>query len=302
VIFFTFGGYIADMKILRVLLVLSVFLPELVSAQSFYATRRERSLILTAGVGTSTYLGELKDDGFHIDAKPNFNVGLQYFFFPRIAARVEFNYFRLAGSDAKDNSPERVTRNLSFFSNNYEFSLTGQVNLFPNQTRFYQRPFLNVYGLLGAGVMHMNPKAELDGKKYALQPLQTEGVKYSRIQPVIIYGIGGKIKAGPFFNISLEAAWRKMFTDYLDDVSTVHKDPASFSNPIAARLADRRPEIGLATVAPGYIRGNPDKDDAYILFNMKVEFYLPDNFIFRNSGGGQRKLYSKKRKAFYKKR
>ena len=289
------------MKNLRVLFVLLLFLPEMADAQSFYANRRERSLILTVGLGSSTYFGELKGDGFSIDAKPNINAGLQYFFTPRISARAELNYFRLAGSDAKDNSPERRGRNLSFFSNNYELSLTGQINLFPNQTRFYQRPAFNFYGVLGAGVMRMNPKAELDGETYELQPLQTEGVRYSRIQPVIIYGIGGKIKAGPFFNVSLEAAWRKMFTDYLDDVSTVHKDPASFDDPIAAALSDRRPEIGKALAEPGHIRGNPDNDDAYVLFNVKVEYYLPENFLFKN-GGGQRKLYNKKRKAFYRKR
>lgn len=289
------------MRVLRVLLVLVVLLPEIASSQSFYATRRERSLILTAGVGTSTYLGELKDDGFSIDAKPNFNLGLQYFFFPRISARVEFNYIRLAGSDAEDNHPDRVSRNLSFFSNNYELSLAGQVNLSPMGMRFYQRSILNFYGVAGAGVMFMNPKAELNGETYALQPLQTEGVEYSKVQPVLIYGIGGKIKINPFFNVSLEASWRKMFTDYLDDVSTVHKDPASFSDPIAAQLADRRPELGLPTAPPGHIRGNPDKDDSYALFNLKIEYYLPSNFLFSDNSS-QRKLYNKKRKSYYRKR
>jgi hypothetical protein len=283
------------------LIIVIISLPEVVSSQSFYATRRERSLILSVGTGVSTYFGELKSDGFSIDAKPNLNAGLQYFFFPRISARAEFNYIRLGGSDEKDNAPERVSRNLSFFSDNYELSLTGQVYLSPNGGRFYQRSVLNFYGIAGAGIMYMNPKAELNGEKYALQPLQTEGEEYSKIQPVIIYGIGGRVKVSPFFNISLEVAWRKMFTDYLDDISTVHKDPASFSDPIAAQLADRRPELGLATVPEGYIRGNPDNKDAYMLTNLKIEYYLPSNFLFGNSNS-QRKLYKNKRKGYYKRR
>lgn len=284
-----------------ILFILVIALPEVGNSQSFYATRRERTLILTVGTGVSTYFGEFKADGFSIDAKPNFNAGLQYFFFPRISARVELNYVRLAGSDAKDDSPERVTRNLSFFSDNFELSLSGQVNLSPNGIRFYQRSKLNFYGIAGAGVLYMNPKAELNGEKHALQPLQTEGKEYSKIQPVLIYGIGGRVKISPFFNIGLEVGWRKMFTDYLDDVSTVHKDPASFSDPIAAQLADRRPEIGLTTVPEGYIRGNPDSKDAYMLTNLKIEYYLPSNFLFGDTNS-QRKLYKNKRKNYYKRR
>ncbi|MFM8914312.1 MAG: hypothetical protein ACKOE6_15555, partial [Flammeovirgaceae bacterium] len=48
-------------------------------AQSFYAARRERSLILTGGTGTSTYYGELANPGNYINANLNLNVGLQYY-------------------------------------------------------------------------------------------------------------------------------------------------------------------------------------------------------------------------------
>ena len=65
--------------------------------------------------------------------------------------------------------------------------------------RFYQRSALNFHAFAGIGVLYFNPKAELDGKTYALQPLQTEGKNYSRFQPVIPVGIRGKNKIRSIF-------------------------------------------------------------------------------------------------------
>jgi hypothetical protein len=287
------------MRILRILLVSVLFLPELLNAQSFYAIKRERSVIATVGVGTSTYFGELANPKDYIDAKPSIALGLQYYFTNRISARAELTYFQLSGDDAKaDIESGRRERNLSFTSNNIEFNTVGIIQLGPHGQRFYQRPKLNFYGFVGIGLLYFNPKTEYLGEMVALQPLQTEGVKYSKFAPVIPYGLGAKLMLSPFLNISIEGGYRKVFTDYLDDVSTVHKDPASFSDPTAAALADRRPEIGEPTVPAGTQRGNPDKDDGYMLLNVKFEYYLPGD-IFGNSN---KRLYKSKRKAYYKKR
>lgn len=270
-------------------------LPYFADAQSFYAIRRERSLIAVAGTGTSSYFGELKNPGDYIDPKFNLDIGLQYYLTNRVSARAELTYFTMRGDDAKADDNSRRRRNLSFTSGNFEVSLTGAVNLFPNGHRFYQRPSFNVYPFVGFGVVYINPKAELDGKKYALQPLQTEGVKYSRVQPVIPYGLGVRLKAGPFFNLSIEGGWRLTFTDYLDDVSTEYPDPASFDNDIARRLSVRY-ETPRNPIT-GFQRGNPEKNDAYFLLNAKIEYYLPYNFLAKNPN---RKLYKNKRKNYYR--
>jgi hypothetical protein len=275
-----------------------VLFTELVSAQSFYAIRRERSLILVGGLGTSTYFGELANEGDYIDAKPTISAGLQYYFTNRISVRSELIWFQLNGDDSKADESDRIVRNLSFTSNCLEFNTVGLLQLGPHGQRFYQRPKLNVYGFAGIGLLYFNPKTEYQGEKVALQPLQTEGVEYSRVVPVIPYGLGAKLMLSPFMNISLEAGYRKVFTDYLDDVSTVHKDPNSFSDPIAAALADRRPEIGLPTAPPGFQRGNPDKKDGYMLLTVKVEYYLPGDLF----GNSNKRLYKSKRKAYYKRR
>src|SRR5688572_4732319 len=147
------------MRGLQILLFLSLSLvPELLQAQSFYAVRRERSLIATFGIGPSTYYGELANPKDYIDARTSIAGGLQYFFTNRISARAELTYFQLKSEDAEADDPSRVNRNLSFVSNNFEFNTVGIIQLGPNGERFYQRPRINFYGFIGIGLLYFNPK------------------------------------------------------------------------------------------------------------------------------------------------
>jgi hypothetical protein len=278
-------------------LLLAMLVPE-VSGQSFFAMRRQRSLILTAGLGSSTYFGELANEGQIFNGTPNVHAGLQYYFTRKIGMRVEAAWFQLSGTDSKA-TPEsaRQPRNLSFFENNFEMSAVGIFNLFPQGRSFYQRPQFNIYGFGGIGLLYFNPTTEYQGKKYVLAPYHTELVDYSRVVPVIPLGIGMRFKIGPFMNLSVEGGFRKTFTDYLDDVSTVHHDASHFTDPIAYALSDRGVEIGLPPAVEGAIRGNPKKDDAYMLYSVKLEYYLPVNFL---QGNNQKKTFKSKRKAFYR--
>jgi hypothetical protein len=109
--------------------------------------------------------------------------------------------------------------------------------------------------------------------------------------------MGIRIKVGPFMNLTLEGGFRKTFTDYLDDVSTVHHDPSKFPTALALALSDRGPEIGHAPAVEGQIRGNPKAMDSYMLYSAKIEYYLPINFF---QGNSQQKTFKNKRKAFYR--
>lgn len=246
-------------------------------SQSFYNYRRGRDMIASAGTGTTTYFGDLANDGDYFDVKPQLNLGLTYFFNKNFGARSEVQWFQLAGDDANSNEENRKERNLSFQSNNFELNVVGIFQAFQDGTRYYQRPSFNIYGFAGVGLLYFNPKAELDGKKYALQPIATEGVNYSRITIVIPYGAGIRFKVNPFWNVALEGGFRQTFTDYIDDVSTVYIDNSSFTNTTHASLADRNLS-GTAREA-GRVRGNSSKNDNYFLMNIKVEFYLPANLL-----------------------
>jgi hypothetical protein len=267
-------------------------------SQSFFALRRDRNFLVSVGTGTATYKGEMVNPGDFGRLRPNVAVGAEYYMNSRISVRAELTYFQLRGSD-KDADDDRWERNLSFKSGNVELSVMGAINLSPMGIRFYQRSALNLHAFAGIGVLYFNPKAELDGKTYALQPLQTEGKKYSRIQPVIPLGVGARIRLDPFFNILVEGGYRFTFTDYLDDVS-IRRYPAasSLKNDIARRLSDRRPEIGTQPDNPTQVgvRGNPKENDGYVILNVTLQYYLP-KLIFANYN----KLYNVKRKGYYRK-
>lgn len=280
--------YMKKFYLLTYLLVLVTVVAE---AQSFYTARRDRSLIATLGLNTSTYYGDLKDNSDIIDAMPSLSLGIMTSLTQNVFVRGELSWITLSGRDEESSNEGKLRRNLSFSSNNFEFNVSGVFHLMPVRGRFYQRPNYNLYGFLGLGGLYFNPKAELNGQKHALQPLMTEGIKYSRLALVIPFGLGAKAKITPFVNLAIEAGWRKTFTDYIDDVSTVYVDNASFSDPIAKQLADRRPEIGLPVYAEGKKRGDPSNKDAYMLLTFKVEYYLPYQV-------GQNRIYNRKRRPY----
>ncbi len=285
-----------------VLISLVGLLPEYTAAQSFFAVRRERALILTAGTGSSTYYGELSNPGTLVKFQPNVNVGIQTYVSPRINLRAELNWFVLQGSDAQANNIGRKLRDLSFRSSCFELSATGAINLFSNGNRYYRRPSVNIYAFTGIGLLYFNPKADYKGKSYALEPLHTEGVSYSRVVPVIPIGLGFRIKTGPNTNIVFEGGYRKTFTDYLDDVSNKYTAPSS--NPIVAYFQNpNNPAYNPAATGDtnnfnaGSKRGNPSKTDSYFLLNVKIEYYLPFD-SGRKKGNGL--FGNKRRKANYR--
>lgn len=269
-----------------------LLLPFWLDAQSFYAIRRERSLILNVGTGTASYLGELTEPGDFLDARPTLSAGLQLYFTRRISVRSEIAWYTLKGSDAAYGSEGRnFNRNLSFKSSNFEFNAVGMIDLKPRGNRYYRRPATNFYGFAGIGLTYFNPKADYNGETYVLQPLQTEGVLYSRVTPVIPIGGGVRFRMGPNLNISIEGGYRKTFTDYLDDVSTVY--PATYVSPTAQELSIR----GASYATPGYQRGNPDRDDSYWLLSLRAEYYLPVDLGMQNN---QRSYKKNRRSSMYR--
>lgn len=274
------------------ILVILFLVPVLAEAQSFYNFTKDRSLLLTGGIGTTSYFGDLKDPGDLLDARFNLSAGLQHYFYPRLSVRSELSMFMLRGDDESSEDAARRRRNLSFKSTNFELNAVGIIDLVPRPRRFHQRSKYNAYGFLGIGVMYMNPKAELDGETYALQPLRTEDKSYSRFQFVVPYGIGGRMKVSPFLDLGVEASWRITFTDYMDDVSTEHPDKSGWTDPIRIELSDRSED---PKYYPGAVRGDPRDNDQYFFLQVKASYYLPRNFLF---GDTQRKLNTVKRKAY----
>lgn len=271
------------------LMVLSVS----VLGQSFHYQNYDRRWIASLGTGTTTYFGELKNPGDYFDTKLNLNFGLERKLTSKWSARSEFTWYQIAGDDAEADDPGRVNRNLSFKSNNFEANIELMWGFFREGNRFYQRRKINPYIFAGMGLSFINPKADYEGETYALRKYKTEDVEYSQVIFVLPAGAGLKFKIHPMFNVNLEAGYRMTFTDYLDDVSTIYIDRSNIEDPVRVGLIDRGIEIGQPAREPGDNRGNQDADDGYMIFNVKVEFYLPTEWLFppkdQQQGAGKKK-------------
>ena len=234
------------MKRLALVILFILAIAEVADAQSFYSRRRDRSWMFSFGVGVSTYHGDLHDvfyDGLGSAVGGTIGLGLRKKLGSQMSVRLDLNFYQISGDDAasgvfSDRSADqrggsregqqdtRYFRNLSFASTNVEASLLFTFNLIPVNGSYTRRPVINPYLMFGIGFTSNNPTGESDTfGKVNLRPLNTEalpGVGYSGSLLAIPVGIGIRIKANQYIDVLLEAGRRFLFSDYLDDVSTVY--------------------------------------------------------------------------------
>ncbi|MBL0145894.1 MAG: hypothetical protein IPP48_09140 [Chitinophagaceae bacterium] len=188
----------------------------------------------------------------------------------------------------------RYERNLSFRSKITEFSLIAEAHPFFIFWSFddefdREPPRWSPYLLGGVGFFSFKPQAQLNNKWVDLQPLSTEGqgfLEYPDRKPYklnqmnIPLGLGIKYELTNKLNVRGEFIYRKLNTDYLDDVSTQYIDPALYANYFtgskltnALLLNDRQYELTPTHVTlPEDQRGNPKNNDAYFTFNLKIGY------------------------------
>ncbi|MCB0401005.1 MAG: outer membrane beta-barrel protein [Flavobacteriales bacterium] len=252
-------------------------------------------------VGASNYLGEIgggvgeRRDGF-VDMKLNYSrwtLGgfYRYRVSPKIGVKGSLNYIRLSGDDAKTDNPHRRGRNLNFRNDMFELLANGELYIYKvndvGRTGRYTSDF-NLYFYGGVGLFYSNPKGQApSGNWVSLQPLQTEGVSYSRFNFTIPVGIGFYYTIERKYRLGMEIGWRTTFTDYIDDVSTVyvaHDDPytASLANKnnqaIIDQIREDNPDAeklpSVNTYQPGDKRGDPEHDDAYVTATVNFSWAI----------------------------
>lgn len=197
-----------------------------------------------------------------------------------------FTYGLLKGNDEFTQEPFRQNRNLHFRSNYVSLESRMNISLFQpkhkSYTQFSTKKFLSsVYVFSGLGVTFFNPKAKVDDKWVALQPIGTEGQgriperkKYTRSTLIIPFGVGIKYNVSKYWQIGLEATYFKTFSDYIDDVGGAYCSPNLFQNSTEAYLAN--PSLDETIDYTGEIRGKDGKD-SYYNFNILVYRKLSSN-------------------------
>jgi hypothetical protein len=232
---------------------------------------KHEKLTLLANLGLTTYYGDLCDKFECMQFRPSLGIGATYRFTNHLSNKTEINYYRIYSKDVHE------VRNLNFRSGNMEFYTSAMFDLFAYTKHWRKRKFIAPYVFLGLGITYFNPKGydENTGTWVALRPLHTEGKSYSPIAVIIPYGGGCNIRWQRDKSFILEIAYRKTFTDYLDDVSSKnYKSTDDFTDPIAAELSLKSKDPIYRDSYLTQQRGNPVKKDGYFIVNVKFRYVL----------------------------
>jgi hypothetical protein len=237
--------------------------------------------------GISNYQGDLVDN-YYVGrfSRPAIGLTLSYDYSDRFTFTAGYTYAKVMGDDKYNTKEYLQQRNLSFESKISEVSLLAEYNVFNLYTTRWS-PYL--FG--GLAVYHFNPFThDSSGTKVYLKPLSTEGqglpgypeVKpYSLTQLAIPIGGGIKYALTDRLQLGLQVGFRKLFTDYLDDVSRNYADAADLlagRGQQAVDLAYRGDEVaGGDPIYPskGTERGGgPREKDWYYFTGLHLRFQL----------------------------
>ncbi|HLF45467.1 MAG TPA: DUF6089 family protein [Chitinophagaceae bacterium] len=265
------------MKILLTILLFSCF--------TFHVTA-QRVHVGVAG-GLANYNGDLLEK-FYVNKQTNGFIGatVHYELQDQILLRAGFSFARLNGSDKYNSKPNLQMRNLHFETALTEFSLVGEYYLF----NLYEKNY-SPYVFAGLALFHFNPYTyDATKQKIFLKPLSTEGQgiypekkAYSLLQPAIPFGGGFKYAVSENVRIGIEFGMRKIFTDYLDDVSTTYADYNDLllaKGSQATDLAYREDEY------PGGNPAYPTKDTQRGSNKQKDVYYFTGLNLTLRLGGG----------------
>lgn len=241
----------------------------------------QQKLNLSINGGFSNYSGDLQAKRFTLD-QSNFSLGagLSYELFPKFLIRGELQYGRLTADDKKSDRQALRDRNLNFQSMLLEGSFIADYSLFDLRAGRRTTPYV----FAGIALFRFNPYTNDSlGTRWYLRNLSTEGQgiaqfpdrkRYNLVQFAIPIGGGIRFKITENAWLGYEIGLRKLFTDYLDDVSNTYVDPAVLAaarGPKAVELAYRTGEIKNGEPYPtGAVRGSPKYKDWYYFSTIKL--------------------------------
>jgi opacity protein-like surface antigen len=275
-----------------------LIVPFLLSSSAF-----SQSLHVGVFGGLSNYQGDLIDNIFVKNStKAAGGINLQYEVTERFSLRGGFTFAKVTGNDDFNSKTYLQTRNLHFESSISEFSLLGEFSPF---SLYNMRWTPYVFG--GIAVFRFNPytKDSLNAKVF-LKPLSTEGQglegyedrkPYSQTQFAIPFGGGFKYAISDNIRIGAELGIRKLFTDYLDDVSTNYADPTDLlaqRGQLAVDYSYRGDEVEVgdpAYPAKGAQRGGAKQKDLYYFTGLTLSFRLGSSYGGTFAGKGKKGNY-----------
>ena len=251
-------------------------------------------------LGGANYLGEIGGKektrrDFVMDMKLRqtswvFGGYARYKFTKVIAGSISASYGQIRGDDALSSNIGRSTRNLRFKNNIIDITARGEYYFFEaNDVGNHGRYWVDFKAFAHIGVtgFYHNPRGSADGSSWTkLQPLQTEGIKYSKFQAGIPGGLGFYFTYKRKHRIGWDISWTTTFTDYLDDISTVYTtgpNDGSIANQSAAATTDQNL---LGSFQVGEKRGDPTHNDTYMFTTLSYGYVLRGSSTFYRQSYG----------------
>lgn len=244
--------------------------------------------------GAINYQGDLQARRFTFSqAQPFVGGGFYYEAMERLYLRLGVFTGKVKGDDKL--SIYNKSRNLNFQSKITEVHLGAEFDILNS----YEHT-ITPYIFAGVAGYHFNPYTlDSAGGKVYLQPLGTEGQgfylgrkKYPLNQVAVPFGGGLKMALSDVINIRLEAALRKLFTDYLDDVSNSYPDEdelRTYNGQLAVDYSFRSDDLDHSLPFPvaSVRRGNAKSKDFYYTVGLSISFRLQANSGNKKQGKGK---------------
>lgn len=262
-------------KNIFILLVLIVFISNPLHAQKGWEAG--------AWLGASHYFGDLNTDNEINELGPAGGVFARYNFNNRLALKLGGAMGQIAGDDTNSENNFEIHRNLNFSSTIVDVATQFEFNFLPYD-HGSKKNFFSPYLFAGFNVFYYNPQTEIDGDLVDLRPLGTEGQfiaeEYTTLDGGLVYGGGIKFSLNYTWSLEVELSSRRLFTDYLDDVSTTYPEYDDLENlrgELAVLLADRSGEILDVPIGEtGRQRGNSNNNDFYAMIGISLVYYFGD--------------------------
>jgi hypothetical protein len=245
--------------LLSFLFVLAIQLTSLAQYRWDYGTK----------VGVSNYLGDIggkylpRRDGFvdmHlISSRASTGTYVRYKFNKRFAVSSNIDYIRITDRDAYTTYAPRRARNANFRNDIVEMGTRAEVTIWYDNdvgNKGYYNPDFKLFVFAGVAGYYSNPKGQIysngelqyGGKWFDLRNWKTEG--QDRIQ--------------------WDLSWRTVFTDYLDDVSTVFNKPNT-DDPLALEFVNQ----SYQSLINGLLADNPQYTAADLAIENFTYVYNP---------------------------
>lgn len=239
---------------------------------------------LGISLGGAHYFGDINNRSAIDRPRPSLGIFFKKQFGKYVALRISGHYAELGYSDKLSDIEFQQRRNLDFNTQLWEMAIQGDFNFFnfvPGDPAYMFTPYVTI----GVGSINFDPFTFLNGQKYFLRKLGTEGQgsalypdrkPYSTQAFCFPLGMGIKYNLGKNINFFVEVSHRFTSTDFLDDVSTTYAGPSAFPNlpsgsvSPAFLLQDRSYETGLPIGQAGRQRGFSEQKDQYIFAEIGI--------------------------------